>query len=162
MWNANCDATNPKSKMELKRELEIWERTQGGRATSSSATQMGVQIRGKDFDGKAWSTKHDADFQQLIANARRKQTKTPSSAATPPEAAGTATPNMEPATAGTDVTMRESEVDEPIVLRDTPEKSASQRIFFDESSSELPPSSQCQDKLGVLDKDAGIASDITT
>ena len=77
LWNANCDATKPKTKGELKRDLEMWERTQGGRASISTA---GAQIRDKDFDGAAWSSKHDDSFRQLIANARRKP---PIKAATP-------------------------------------------------------------------------------
>lgn len=72
LWNANCDATKPKSKGELKREMDVWERTQGGRAMGSTA---GSHIRDKDFDGSAWSTKHDGDFKNLIANARKKIAK---------------------------------------------------------------------------------------
>ena len=72
LWNANCDATRPKTKMELKREMDMWERTQGGRAMGSMA---GAQIRDKDFDGKAWSQRHEGDFKNLIADAKRKVAK---------------------------------------------------------------------------------------
>jgi len=72
LWNANCDATKPKTKNELKRELDIWERTQGGRAQAGGVKDPGAQIREKDFDGQAWSSKHDDTFKDLIANARRK------------------------------------------------------------------------------------------
>lgn len=72
LWNANCDATRPKTRTELRREMDIWERTQGGRANSG---HIGPQIRDKDFDGVAWSNKHDSDFKSLIANARKKVAK---------------------------------------------------------------------------------------
>ncbi|CZR63294.1 related to DNA repair protein UVS-2 [Phialocephala subalpina] len=164
LWNANCDATKPKSKGELKRELEIWERTQGGRATASSSTQMGAIIRDKEFDRDAWSGKHNDDFKQLIANAKRKaqakKSENTSSANTPAESAGTATPDVAPTTP--DVVIGDNGNDDPILIEDTPEKPASQKRFFDESNSDPPPSSQYQSKLGVLDKDAGLASDITT
>jgi hypothetical protein len=69
LWNANCDATFPKTKAELRREMDMWERTQGVYAPSSST---GNQIKSKDFDAAAWSTQHDASFKDLIANARKK------------------------------------------------------------------------------------------
>jgi E3 ubiquitin-protein ligase RAD18 len=67
LWNANCDATRPKTKAELKKELDTWERAQGKPSSS-----QGSQIKDKDFDGKGWSTTHDADFKSLIAKARAK------------------------------------------------------------------------------------------
>ncbi|KAH7035793.1 uncharacterized protein B0I36DRAFT_239059 [Microdochium trichocladiopsis] len=77
LWNANCDSLQPKRKAELLRELEKWERTQGADApTSSRAANQGAQIRAKDFDGTAWAVKHDASFQDLIAQARRSRQKT--------------------------------------------------------------------------------------
>lgn len=164
LWNANCDATKPKSKGELKRELEIWERTQGGRATTSSSTQMGAIIRDKEFDRDAWSDKHNGDFKQLIADARRKaQAKKAetSSANTLADSAGTATPDVAP-TATPDVVIGEDRGEEPILIEDTPEKPASQRRFFDESNSVPLPSSQYQNRLGILDNDIGLAQDITT
>jgi E3 ubiquitin-protein ligase RAD18 len=71
LWNANCDSYRPLSKAELLRQLESWERTQGGRAPSSS-NAMGNNIRSKDFDGASWAAKHDSSFKDLIAQARRK------------------------------------------------------------------------------------------
>ncbi|PWY87527.1 postreplication repair E3 ubiquitin-protein ligase rad18 [Aspergillus heteromorphus CBS 117.55] len=71
LWNANCDSRNPKLKRELLRELDIWERTQGGHAQQSGDTVDGVMR--KDFDAAAWSTSHDDDFKRLIANARKKK-----------------------------------------------------------------------------------------
>lgn len=72
LWNANCDATHPKGKFDLKRELDIWERTQGSRAQATSSLNPGAQIRDRDFDKAAWSTQHDGSFKELIANARSK------------------------------------------------------------------------------------------
>jgi hypothetical protein len=88
LWNANCDSKNPKSKGELKKELDIWERTHGGGASAPSRGNQGGSIRDKDFDGTAWARKHDDSFKQLIAEARRKKVATPkaeaTSSATPP------------------------------------------------------------------------------
>ncbi|KAI2087457.1 E3 ubiquitin-protein ligase rad18 [Ophidiomyces ophidiicola] len=68
LWNANCDSKNPKSKRELLRELEIWERSQG--QASHLRTQTNTIMR-KDFDGAAWSAAHGEDFKILIDNARK-------------------------------------------------------------------------------------------
>ncbi|KAL1969754.1 hypothetical protein VTN77DRAFT_8307 [Rasamsonia byssochlamydoides] len=70
LWNANCDAKVPKSKRELLRELEIWERTQGGLAPTSQNGSNSVMR--KDFDPAAWSASHDDEFKRLIQNARKK------------------------------------------------------------------------------------------
>lgn len=69
LWNANCDSKWPKTKWELLRELDAWERTQGGNANPSSHDST---IMDKSFDKAAWSTSHDNDFKHLIANARKK------------------------------------------------------------------------------------------
>ncbi|KAJ6443126.1 phospho-2-dehydro-3-deoxyheptonate aldolase [Purpureocillium lavendulum] len=72
LWNANCDAAQPKKRSELLQDLEIWERTQGGRApTSGRSIQTAAAIKDKDFDGTAWAAKHDSSFRDLIANARK-------------------------------------------------------------------------------------------
>ncbi|KAH8808771.1 putative DNA repair protein [Xylogone sp. PMI_703] len=74
LWNANCDSKNPRSKQELKHDLEVWERTQGGRApTVNASSNPGSNIASKDFDGAAWASKHEGSFQQLIAEARKKR-----------------------------------------------------------------------------------------
>ncbi|OOF98361.1 hypothetical protein ASPCADRAFT_164853 [Aspergillus carbonarius ITEM 5010] len=70
LWNANCDSKTPKSKRELLRELDIWERTQGGQAQLSG--DITDTVMRKDFDVTAWSTSHEDDFKRLIANARKK------------------------------------------------------------------------------------------
>lgn len=73
LWNSECDSKNPKSKSELKKELDIWERTQGDKAsTSSVAYTTGVQIKDKEFDGNAWATTHRNSFDDLVAKARAK------------------------------------------------------------------------------------------
>ena len=78
MWNANCDATKPKGKSDLKKELEVWERTQGGKAQPSSSTHNpGAQIKDKDFDAAGWSATHDDSFRALVARARKKATLKP-------------------------------------------------------------------------------------
>ncbi|KAI0889524.1 DNA repair protein rad18 [Annulohypoxylon maeteangense] len=72
IWNANCDSQYPRQKRELLHDLDSWERTMGARApVFSKSITTGVQIKDKDFDGAAWSTKHDDSFKGLIANARR-------------------------------------------------------------------------------------------
>lgn len=72
VWNANCDAAQPKKRSELLQDLEIWERTQGGRApTTSKALQAAAAIKDKDFDGAAWAAKHNSSFKDLIASARK-------------------------------------------------------------------------------------------
>lgn len=71
LWNANCDSKFPKPKRDLLRELDAWERTQGGNANSSSLEATNT-VMGKSFDAGAWSNSHDDDFKRLIANARKK------------------------------------------------------------------------------------------
>jgi E3 ubiquitin-protein ligase RAD18 len=78
IWNANCDAKNPRSSAQLKKDLDVWERTLGSRAPQPSS--LSAQIKDKDFDGAAWGTQHKTDFSDLIARARQnvksKQQKT--------------------------------------------------------------------------------------
>lgn len=72
LWNANCDAVRPKKRGELLQDLEVWERTQGGRApVNGRSAQNAAIIKDKDFDGAAWVTKHDTAFKDLIASARK-------------------------------------------------------------------------------------------
>ncbi|KPM40102.1 hypothetical protein AK830_g6487 [Neonectria ditissima] len=72
LWNANCDAARPKNRGKLLQDLDIWERTQGGRApVTGRAVQSAAVIKDKDFDGAAWASKHDSSFKDLIANARK-------------------------------------------------------------------------------------------
>jgi E3 ubiquitin-protein ligase RAD18 len=72
LWNANCDSSKPRKKSELLNELDVWEKTQGMRAPSSSSNlNTGSQVLGKDFDGAGWAAKHGQTFRDLIATARR-------------------------------------------------------------------------------------------
>jgi len=76
IWNANCDSARPKPKSELLRDLDTWERTQGGSAPSNShSANLGAQIRDKEFDGLGWASKHSDSFKDLIANARKSRQK---------------------------------------------------------------------------------------
>ncbi|KAL4998604.1 Postreplication repair E3 ubiquitin-protein ligase rad18 [Aspergillus recurvatus] len=70
LWNANCDSRTPKPKRELLRELDVWERTQGG--NSVTPTDPTNAVMNKDFNTGEWSANYDTDFKALIANARKK------------------------------------------------------------------------------------------
>lgn len=70
LWNANCDSQNPKSRMQLLRELRIWEDTQGGGSVMTIPDRN--TVTGKEFDAAGWSANHNDDFKRLIASARRK------------------------------------------------------------------------------------------
>ncbi|KAH8429456.1 E3 ubiquitin-protein ligase rad18 [Aspergillus melleus] len=99
LWNANCDSKTPKSKRELLSELDIWERTQGGNA--SSQLEMTNSVMRKDFDSAAWSTDHDSDFKRLIANARKRseaqvRTTIPQTSSAPEGAPGEPAPEQLP------------------------------------------------------------------
>ncbi|KAL4883433.1 hypothetical protein BJY04DRAFT_226493 [Aspergillus karnatakaensis] len=71
LWNANCDSRIPKPKRDLLRELDVWERTQGGNSTVS--TDWTSTVMRKDFDTVGWSATYTPDFKQLVANARKKK-----------------------------------------------------------------------------------------
>ncbi|KAI1491272.1 hypothetical protein F5X96DRAFT_668883 [Biscogniauxia mediterranea] len=72
IWNANCDSLRPRRKPDLLHDLDVWERTHGTRApTTSRSAALGAQIKDKDFDGAAWAARHDSSFKDLIASARR-------------------------------------------------------------------------------------------
>ena len=82
LWNANCDASKPRKKAELLRDLDIWERTQGGGVPNGNGFSTVTEVRSKDFDAEGWSTKHDDSFKSLIENARRKIAPSKTSVAT--------------------------------------------------------------------------------
>ena len=80
LWNANCDSSKPRTKRDLLRDLDMWEKTQGGDALSAQGSSAsGGAIMAKDFDGSAWSASHGNDFQRLIAQARQKTAASSSS-----------------------------------------------------------------------------------
>lgn len=68
--NSNCDADESvrKPKRQLLRELEEWENTQGGRADVKES-----KVMKKDFDGSGYAKSHKSDFDDLIAQARKKR-----------------------------------------------------------------------------------------
>lgn len=70
IWNSNLDAPEDKrkSKRELLRLLDEWERTRGSRATIKEAT-----IMRKDYDGKSHMETHKSEFDRLIEAARAKR-----------------------------------------------------------------------------------------
>lgn len=168
IWNANCDATRPKSKTELKWELDIWERTQGRNTVSA----QGAQIKDKDFDGKGWSTTHDSDFRGLIAKARAKvaiKSSTPASTESTPaivEATSSSTPN--PMTLINDAAIPQASTDMSesngvMAGQEFVEESPRKSRFFKESKGDIPPpSSQYASEVPILRKDVSIASDMST
>jgi len=90
LWNANCDAAHPKTRSELLRDLDTWERTMSSAARGSSSYGNHAaqpQVKDKDFDGASWATSHDSSFKDLIAKARhtKKQAEKKSSEASAPE-----------------------------------------------------------------------------
>ncbi|KAH8172585.1 zinc finger, c3HC4 type (RING finger) domain-containing protein [Sarocladium implicatum] len=96
IWNANCDAARPKKRSQLMHDLDVWERTQGGRAPTTGRTvQNAAMIKDKDFDGKAWATTHDDSFRELIANARKNRTKVAEAKSEEQPQAETLSPNGE-------------------------------------------------------------------
>lgn len=77
IWNANCDCVKPRSRAQLLRDLEVWERTQGGRISAVSRLGPNIPlVKHKDFDGDAWATKYSSSFKDLVANARRSRPTT--------------------------------------------------------------------------------------
>ncbi|EME40683.1 hypothetical protein DOTSEDRAFT_46986, partial [Dothistroma septosporum NZE10] len=71
IWNANCDSNHPRSRRTLLHDLDVWERTQGGKAPIT--TGLSSTIMRKDFDGDAHSRRHQDEFSRLIADAKRKK-----------------------------------------------------------------------------------------
>ncbi|KAL8692715.1 MAG: hypothetical protein Q9218_002304 [Villophora microphyllina] len=70
--NANADSSRPKTKREMLRELDTWDRSTGRSITNSSSDQsITGAIMNKQFDGTAWSLNHNANFQDLISKARQ-------------------------------------------------------------------------------------------
>ncbi|KAL9614985.1 MAG: hypothetical protein Q9167_000516 [Letrouitia subvulpina] len=70
--NANADSARPRSRKEMLRELDTWERTQGRHTASGSADPNNSNyVMSKDFDSSAWASSHSKDFQDLISKAQR-------------------------------------------------------------------------------------------
>lgn len=98
IWNANCDSAHPKTRTELLRDLDTWERTMGSAArtpTLYGAQAAPPQVKDKNFDGASWATSHDSSFKDLIAKARRTKKQAEQKAeeaSTPDPAAATQQP----------------------------------------------------------------------
>ncbi|KAL8942290.1 MAG: hypothetical protein Q9216_001763 [Gyalolechia sp. 2 TL-2023] len=70
--NANADSSKPKSKREMLRELDIWDRSTGRSIANGGPDSNSLgSIMSKDFDGAAWSVNHQMDFEDLVSEARR-------------------------------------------------------------------------------------------
>ncbi|KAI4108195.1 MAG: hypothetical protein L6R37_001235 [Teloschistes peruensis] len=70
--NANADSSRPKTKREMLRELDIWDRSTGRSIANNSSDQGAVgSVMNKQFDGTAWSLSHSSEFQDLISKARK-------------------------------------------------------------------------------------------
>lgn len=72
--NANSDSPRPKSTAQLLKELDTWERTQGGLAPGQGQTGPTGVMR-KDFNGEEWTGRHKNQFDDLITQARAKRQK---------------------------------------------------------------------------------------
>lgn len=70
--NANCDSSNCKSKTELLKELNQWERIQNYTNHPQIGKTTKNLVMEKDFDRDNWSSSHGVDFQNLIAAAKSK------------------------------------------------------------------------------------------
>lgn len=72
IYNSNSDSSRPRSMRELLRDLDAWERSQGGLAPAQGSTSSTSVMR-KDFDHKEWKGKHKDHFDDLIATARARR-----------------------------------------------------------------------------------------
>jgi E3 ubiquitin-protein ligase RAD18 len=71
IFNANLDSPRPRTNRELLKELDTWERTQGGHAPNQGQI-VPTGVMKKDFDVVEWSGKHRNHFDDLVAQARAK------------------------------------------------------------------------------------------
>jgi len=88
IYNSNCDSSRPRSKRELLKELDTWERSQGGHASTAPSA-----IMKKDFDGQRWAESNKDQFAELIANARKNRAKPINSTLEKGEGSGTPVEN---------------------------------------------------------------------
>lgn len=89
LWNANSDSNKPRSRQELLRDLDAWERSQGGRSANGGVPGDG--IKGKEFESEEYARRHNDEFTDLIAQARASRGKrAPPAAAPETDTAGTA------------------------------------------------------------------------
>lgn len=69
LWNANCDSLHPRSKSNLLKELDTWERTLG-RQLERGVTSATSGVMVKDFDRDSWAKSQKGEFDDLIKRAR--------------------------------------------------------------------------------------------
>ncbi|KAF1810508.1 DNA repair protein rad18 [Eremomyces bilateralis CBS 781.70] len=74
IYNANCDSSRPRLKKDLLRELDVWERTQGGQSLRGTAGSNS-DVSKKDFDKDVWRDKNKSQFESLVADARERAMK---------------------------------------------------------------------------------------
>lgn len=67
IYNSNSDCLRPRSVKDLLKDLDTWERSQGGLAQGSNSA---TGVMKKDFDHEDWKDRHKNHFNELIANAR--------------------------------------------------------------------------------------------
>lgn len=72
LWNANCDSLQPKSKLNLLKELDTWERTLG-RQLEKGVTSATSGVMVKDFDRDSWVKSQKGEFDDLIRRAREQK-----------------------------------------------------------------------------------------
>jgi hypothetical protein len=63
LWNANIDSEYPKSKRELLRELDIWER--------AHTKPVNNKTKEATWSDEAWGAKHGGEFKDLVEAAKR-------------------------------------------------------------------------------------------
>ncbi|KAL8812423.1 MAG: hypothetical protein Q9223_000338 [Gallowayella weberi] len=70
--NANADSSKPRSKREMLRELDVWDRSTGRSiANGGGELNNAGSVMRKDFDAASWSLNHRTDFKDLISKARQ-------------------------------------------------------------------------------------------
>lgn len=72
IYNSNSDSSRPRSVKDLLKDLETWERTQGGLA-SAQGSSIATGVMKKDFDHEDWKDRHKDHFNELIASARARR-----------------------------------------------------------------------------------------
>ncbi|CAM1511064.1 Fc.00g085770.m01.CDS01 [Cosmosporella sp. VM-42] len=149
LWNANCDAARPKKRSELLQDLDVWERTQGGRVTMGRSFQPATMVKDKEFDGDAWATKHDSSFKDLISSARKSRMEAKKKAEEAAKSSGTASqaPSgpLEPPQQGTQSSAAGQTQNSTIPIRNEndngmdPFPSLMPNDFYDNPSKDRPP-----------------------